>query len=109
MFDQMTACPYCREAMGAVPQIRGDRVPAVRRAVRRSAKDCCAFFSRRWSITFAGGYSAMQLPFPIEPIVTDLSFAFAFSVRDRVDVLWLLSEADGVVFNPRKPKACLRD
>jgi hypothetical protein len=66
----LTQCNYCREALPAVPQIRtGD-------SFRRS--------QGRWKIRqgllcillagvvhyFAGGYSGMQLPYPIDPVVT---------------------------------------
>lgn len=70
VFDQMTQCPYCREAMGPVPRIiRGDRI---RRADGSSKIRQGLLYILLAAIIhyFAGGYSAFQLPLQIQPIVT---------------------------------------
>jgi hypothetical protein len=69
VFDRMTQCPYCREALGPVPQIRGDAVrEADGRGMIRQGLLCILLAAVIHY--FAGGYSAMQLPYPIQPIVT---------------------------------------
>ena len=69
VFDRMTQCPYCREALGTVPQIRGDSVrDAEGRGMIRQGLLCILLAAVVHY--FAGGYSAMELPFPIQPIVT---------------------------------------
>lgn len=69
VFDRMTQCPYCREALGAVPQIHGDAVrEAEGRGMIRQGLLCILLAAVIHY--FAGGYSAMQLPYPIQPIVT---------------------------------------
>ena len=65
----MTQCPYCREAMGPVPQIRGDRVRQADGGSKIRSGLLCILLAAVVHY-FAGGYSAMQLPFPIQPIVT---------------------------------------
>jgi hypothetical protein len=69
VFDQMTQCPYCREALGAMPQVRGDRVRQAdgRWKIRQGL--LCILLAAVVHY-FAGGYSAMQLPVSIQPIVT---------------------------------------
>jgi hypothetical protein len=69
VFDRMTQCPYCREALPAVPQIRGDgaRSAEGRGKIRQGL--LCVLLGGVVHY-FAGGYSLMQLPFPIQPIVT---------------------------------------
>jgi hypothetical protein len=69
VFDRMTQCPYCREAMGPVPQIRGDRVRQADGGSKIRNGLLCILLAAVVHY-FAGGYSAMQLPFPIQPIVT---------------------------------------
>jgi hypothetical protein len=69
VFDRMTQCPYCREPLGAVPKIRGDAVrEAEGRGMIRQGLLCILLAAVVHY--FAGGYSAMQLPYPIQPIVT---------------------------------------
>jgi hypothetical protein len=69
VFDRMTQCPYCREALGPVPQVRGDRVRQAdgRWKIRQGL--LCILLGAVVHY-FAGGYSAMQLPLVIQPIVT---------------------------------------
>jgi hypothetical protein len=69
VFDRMTQCPYCREALGAVPQVRGDRVRQAEGGWKIRQGLLCILLAAVVHY-FAGGYSAMQLPFPIQPIVT---------------------------------------
>jgi hypothetical protein len=68
VFDQMTQCPYCREALGAVPAIhrRGNRAEG--RAKIRQGLLCILLAALVHY--FAGGYSALELPLTIQPIVT---------------------------------------
>jgi hypothetical protein len=65
----LTQCSYCREALPAVPQIRGDssRRTDGRNKIRQGL--LCVLLAAVVHY-FAGGYSAMQLPFPIQPIVS---------------------------------------
>lgn len=65
----LTQCVYCREALPAVPQIRGDRARSMegRNKIRQGL--LCVLLAAVVHY-FAGGYSLMQLPFPIQPIVT---------------------------------------
>ncbi|MDR3722581.1 MAG: hypothetical protein P4L00_13360 [Candidatus Acidoferrales bacterium] len=69
VFDQMTQCPHCREALPAIPQIRvnGTRKAEGRGKIRQGL--LCVLLAGVVHY-FAGGYSLMQLPFPIQPIVT---------------------------------------
>jgi hypothetical protein len=62
-------CAYCREALPAVPQIRGDNARRMegRNKIRQGL--LCILLAGVVHY-FAGGYSAMQLPFPIQPIVS---------------------------------------
>jgi hypothetical protein len=69
VFDQMAQCPYCREAMGAVPQLRADRYRQAAGASKIRNGLLCILLAGVVHY-FAGGYSAMQLPYPIQPIVT---------------------------------------
>lgn len=69
VFDQMTQCPYCREAVGALPVVRGDRARGTSGRAKIRQGLLCILLAAVVHY-FAGGYSAMQLPFPIQPIVT---------------------------------------
>ena len=69
VFDRSTQCPFCREALSAVPEVHltnPDRV--VGRAKIRQGLLCVLLAAIVHY--FAGGYSAMQLPYPITPLVT---------------------------------------
>jgi hypothetical protein len=69
VFDRMTRCPYCRAALGGVPQVRGDGIRGIQgRGMIRQGLLCILLAAVVHY--FAGGYSAMQLPYPINPIVT---------------------------------------
>jgi hypothetical protein len=65
----MTQCPYCREALGAVPQVRGDRVRQADGGWKIRQGLLCILLAAVVHY-FAGGYSAMQLPLAIQPMVT---------------------------------------
>jgi hypothetical protein len=69
VFDQMTQCPYCREALGAVPQLRGDSIRSLEGGGKIRQGLLCILLAAVVHY-FAGGYSAMQLPYPIDPLVT---------------------------------------
>jgi hypothetical protein len=69
VFDRMTQCPYCREALGAIPQRRGDSVRMIEGRGKIRQGLLCILLAAVVHY-FAGGYSAMQLPYPIQPIVT---------------------------------------
>ena len=69
VFDRMTQCPYCREALGAVPQARGDRARQAQGGWRIRQGLLCILLAAVVHY-FAGGYSAMQLPLAIQPLVT---------------------------------------
>ncbi len=68
VYDRMTQCPYCREALGAVPQIRGDRARQAEGGSKIRNGLLCILLAVLVHY-FAGGYSAMQLPYPIQPMV----------------------------------------
>ncbi len=65
--DYLAECPYCHEA---IPELRG--VPPRRSDVgRRKIRQGLLYMLLAAVIHyFAGGYSAMQLPYPIQPVVT---------------------------------------
>jgi len=69
VYDQMTQCPYCREAMGPVPKSRADHA---REAAGSSKIRQGLLYVLLAAIIqyFAGGYSPLKLPLPIGPIVT---------------------------------------
>jgi hypothetical protein len=68
----LTRCNYCREALPAVPQIRQSNAGDSRRLEGRSKIRAGLLCILLGAIVhyFAGGYSGMQLPYPITPIVT---------------------------------------
>jgi len=66
----MTQCPYCREALGAPPQVRGDRTREARGAAK-IRQGLLYILLAALIHYFAGGYSfPLKLPVPIMPIVT---------------------------------------
>jgi hypothetical protein len=69
LFDKMTQCPYCREALGALPRVRGDRVHIAEGRLKIRQGLLCILLAAVVHY-FAGGYSALWLPLPIQPIVT---------------------------------------
>lgn len=65
--DYLPECPYCHEA---IPELRGAaplRSDVGRRKIRQGL--LCMLLAAVIHY-FAGGYSAMELPFPIQPLVT---------------------------------------
>ena len=69
VFDQSTQCPYCREALSAVPDVRLTNPDhAVGRGRMRQGLLCMLLGALVYY--FAGGYSGFQLPFPFAPPVT---------------------------------------
>jgi hypothetical protein len=69
VFDQMRQCPYCREAIGPLPAVRFPRAHSAEGRAKIRQGLLCILLAAVVHY-FAGGYSAMQLPFPIQPIVT---------------------------------------
>ena len=69
VFDRMTQCPYCREALGPVPQIRADSSRSSEGQGKIRQGLLCVLLAAVVHY-FAGGYSLMQLPYPVQPIVT---------------------------------------
>jgi hypothetical protein len=69
VFDRMTQCPHCREALGAIPQRRGDSARMIEGRGKIRQGLLCILLAAVVHY-FAGGYSAMQLPYPIQLIVT---------------------------------------
>jgi len=70
VFDQMTQCPYCREAMGPVPRARGDyaRAATGKAKIRQGLLYVLLAAVVHY---FAGGYSALHVPMQIAPLVTN--------------------------------------
>jgi hypothetical protein len=68
----LTRCNYCREALPVVPQIRRENAGDSRRLEGRAKMRTGLLCILLAGIVhyFAGGYSAMQLPYPVQPIVT---------------------------------------
>jgi hypothetical protein len=69
VFDQMTQCPYCRESLRGLPQVRGDRSHSVEGRAKIRQGLLCILLAAVVHY-FAGGYSALELPLQIQPIVT---------------------------------------
>ncbi len=70
VYDRLTQCPYCREPLPHAPIMRthsskasSDGGPEIRRGL------LCVLLATLIGY-FAGGYSPLNLPFPIGPIVT---------------------------------------
>ena len=70
VYDQMTQCPYCREAMGPVPRLRASNPVRSAEGGLKIRNGLLCILLAAVVHYFAGGYSAMQLPFPIQPLVT---------------------------------------
>lgn len=69
VFDQSTQCPYCRETLSAVREAHltnPDR--AIGREKIRQGLLCMLLGAL--VPYFAGGYSGLQLPFAVTPLVT---------------------------------------
>ncbi|MGA2901351.1 MAG: hypothetical protein ABSF40_14055 [Candidatus Acidiferrales bacterium] len=67
--DSLAECPYCHET---IPELRAaapapERPDVGRTKIRRGL--LCMLLAAVIHF-FAGGYSAMKLPFPIQPVVT---------------------------------------
>jgi hypothetical protein len=70
VFEQSTQCPYCREGLAPVPRVRtSDPMRSADGNLKIRNGLLCVLLGALVHY-FAGGYSAMQLPFPIQPIVT---------------------------------------
>lgn len=67
--DSLAECPHCHET---IPELRAD-APASRRSDvgrRKVRRGLLCMLLAAVIHYFAGGYSGMQLPFPIQPVVT---------------------------------------
>jgi hypothetical protein len=60
-------CPYCREALPPMPVVSASIEPRERGKLREGL--LCTLLAVVVHY-FAGGYSQMSLPYPIQPIVT---------------------------------------
>lgn len=61
-------CPYCREALGAAPVVARRAESSTDRGKVREGLLCVLLGGVVHY--FAGGYSHMNLPYPVQPIVT---------------------------------------
>ena len=66
VFERATQCPYCREGLAAVRVAADSPVVPGSGEIRRGL---LAVLLSAVLGYFAGGYSAMPLPFPIKPFV----------------------------------------
>jgi hypothetical protein len=64
--DHLTQCPYCREAISEV-RLASPRRSDGRRKIRQGLLYMLLAAVIHY---FAGGYSPMELPYPIQPVVT---------------------------------------
>jgi hypothetical protein len=69
VFDRLLQCPFCREALPEVPVAAQPAVQEGEGQIRRGL--LCVLLASVLGY-FAGGYSKMALPFPIQPVVTTL-------------------------------------
>jgi hypothetical protein len=69
IFDQLTQCPHCREMFRPVAKHRADWAKAADGNGKIRNGLLCMLLAAVVHY-FAGGYSAMQLPYPVNPIVT---------------------------------------
>lgn len=65
VYVRLTQCPYCREPLPAVPQVRESSTDGGLQ-IRRGL--LCVLLAAVIGY-FAGGYSPLQLPIPVLPIV----------------------------------------
>ena len=69
MHDSLAECPHCHET---IPELRAD-APAPRRSDdgrRKIRRGLLCMLLAAVIHYFAGGYSGMELPFPVQPVVT---------------------------------------
>jgi hypothetical protein len=65
--DYRAECPHCHEA---IPELRAAAPPRSDVARRKIRQGLLYMLLAAVIHYFAGGYSAMKLPFPIQPVVT---------------------------------------
>jgi hypothetical protein len=63
----LAECPYCHEV---IPEIRTNVPPRLDTGGRKIRQGLLYMLLAAIIHYFAGGYSAMELPFPIQPVVT---------------------------------------
>jgi len=64
--DYLTQCPFCRDALPAIPVARS----VARRKSDEIRRGLLYMLLAAVIHYFSAGYSAMRLPFPINPLVT---------------------------------------
>jgi hypothetical protein len=67
VYDRLTQCPYCREPLAQAPKVRAASSSDGGSEIRRGL--LCVLLATLIGY-FAGGYSPLNLPLPIGPIVT---------------------------------------
>ncbi len=65
--DYLAECPHCHEA---IPELRAAAPPRSDVGRRKIRQGLLYMLLAAVIHYFAGGYSAMKLPFPIQPVVT---------------------------------------
>lgn len=73
--EQATQCPFCREELGPVPVIQGAHPESGRVHIRRGL--LCMLMASAIHF-FAGGYSGIELPLPVLPVVTQYLLPLLF-------------------------------
>ena len=69
--DHWTQCPHCRETLEPRPEVRVASTTRRRTDGRGQIRRGLLFMLLAGIIHYvAGGYSGMELPFPIRPVVT---------------------------------------
>ncbi len=69
VYDRLSQCPYCRESLPYVPQIRSSSSSSSDGGAQIRRGLLCVLLATVIGY-FAGGYSGWPLPIPILPVVT---------------------------------------
>jgi hypothetical protein len=75
VFDKLTQCPYCRESLSQAPKVRPVSASDGGAQIRRGL--LCVLLATVIGY-FAGGYSPLNLPTPVMPIITAYLSPFLF-------------------------------
>jgi hypothetical protein len=67
MYASLADCPYCHETIPEIRTVAPSRSDGGRHRIRRGLLYMLLAAIIHF---FAGGYSAMEVPFPIQPVVT---------------------------------------
>jgi hypothetical protein len=73
--EQGTQCPFCREDLGPAPVTRGWHADAGRSQIRRGLLYMLLAIVIQY---FAGGYSALEFPYTVIPLVQQYLLPFMF-------------------------------